>query len=448
MNVETKKSAMPNPLDPISASIFHAGSTCPYCQESITAGQLIVTCPQCSSVHHETCWMHKNGCSSYHCDKAVSGNAAAQRPDFTIAAAELANVYVPPPPQKRSAQEVAAAFLPKKPTRLSRMAIISVSLAACSLAGIVGALSGSILMLTTGVIFAVAAVICGVLALLFINNTDNRIYGFPLAGGSVLATVLLTVIFFACISTNLRRNHAQMQVDMKMAESMPSEEQLAAMSQPLRDAMRANVVIKCGSLTECRYGSGVVLKLQDNKAYLITNKHVLGGQKSNIDVMFYNGEKSSATVDWSAPGDVDIAIIRCRVFSLDKYKPIEVLESRVGPGEKVFAVGNPMGLSWSYSEGSISSVRTNNMGGKPVEMYQTQTPINSGNSGGGLYTTNGVLLGINTLTHDKSTAEGLSFALTTAGILELMTPEQKSTYIGKSKPGGTIKILEKDKDQL
>jgi serine protease Do len=51
------------------------------------------------------------------------------------------------------------------------------------------------------------------------------------------------------------------------------------------------------------------------------------------------------------------------------------------------------------------------VGGEELRIVQTNTAINPGNSGGGLYDKEGYLLGINTLTADKSIAEGLSFAI-------------------------------------
>ena len=423
---------MPNPIEPISAGIFHAGSTCPFCQEAVALGQLIVTCPQCSSIHHDTCWRHKEGCSSYHCDKKVSGNAANLRADIVIQASDLQNVYVPPSAPKRPAQDVAAAFLPKKPERMSRLAIASVALTVFSLAGMVGAFSGMMPLLSLGIALAMLAMSFGVVSLVFISNTDNRISGMPWAGGSVLASIALIVVYFGSVSVAHRRTSAHLEVDLKLAENLPSEEQLDAMSPALRNAMRANVVVRTEGLTDSSYGSGVILRVDDHQAFILTNKHVIGERKDNIHVLFYNGERGTATVEWRAPGSVDIALLRCRVFSLDKYKRIEVLDGHVGPGEKVFAIGNPMALAWSYTEGTISSVRTSHVDGGEVELYQTQTPINSGNSGGGLYTAAGALVGVNTLTHDKATSEGLSFAITTAGFLKFFTPAEHDRFLGRN----------------
>lgn len=72
------------------------------------------------------------------------------------------------------------------------------------------------------------------------------------------------------------------------------------------------------------------------------------------------------------------------------------------------AIGTPMGLEWSVSKGIVSGVRS--LDG--VEYLQTDTPINSGNSGGPLISLeSGKVLGVNTFTVKKDIAEGLNFAI-------------------------------------
>jgi len=273
----------------------------------------------------------------------------------------------------------------------------------------------------------------GVLALLAINNTENRIHGMPYASAGVLCPVILIVIYFGCLGSNLRHHAMQVQTDLKIGENLPTEEQLGRMTKATGNAMRANVVISCSSGFETRYGSGIILRMDNHKAYIMTNKHVIGDNRnSGINLVFYTGEKSDAKVEWSAPGTVDIAIISCpQVLTLDKYQQVKIAGTLLGPGEKVFAVGNPMGLSWTYTEGTISSLRKSQSGEHKVDLYQTQTPINSGNSGGGLYSVDGELVGVNTMTEDKSLAENLNFAIALPGIVQMMSAAEQGRILGK-----------------
>jgi S1-C subfamily serine protease len=67
-------------------------------------------------------------------------------------------------------------------------------------------------------------------------------------------------------------------------------------------------------------------------------------------------------------------------------------------------------------------LRTQAFDARPVRIIQTQASINPGNSGGGLYDQSVYLLGINTWTTDKSTSEGIGFALAFENLIELVPP--------------------------
>ncbi|MGD0094083.1 MAG: trypsin-like peptidase domain-containing protein [Planctomycetota bacterium] len=424
----------PKPPEPTAASLFHAGNTCPHCQETIAAGQWIVTCPSCGSIHHETCWTNKGGCSSYHCDTAVSISAAHLHPDIVISNGELANVQVPPAAPKRTPQQVAAQFLPQQPQRASRLAIASALLAAFSLLGLVGAFARNPQLVMVGIAVALGALALGVVSMVFISNAANRLSGFPVASGGVIATVLLIIVYFVCLGSQLEGHALQFRTDLRISENQPTEEQLSKMPPAAAKAMRANVVIKCsgGFGGQSRYGSGIITRLENHKAYILTNKHVIGdGKAGSIFIVFYSGEQSNAVVERSAPGDLDIAVLTCQVLTMAKYEPLKLASTLLNAGEKVFAVGNPLGLPWTYTEGTISSLRKISAQPQDTDLYQTSTPINSGNSGGGLYTMDGVLIGVNTLTEDKSIAEALNFSIATTSILRFLDARERERFLGQ-----------------
>ncbi|HEY3319302.1 MAG TPA: trypsin-like peptidase domain-containing protein [Planctomycetota bacterium] len=419
--------------EPASASLFHAGNTCPHCQETIAAGQWIVTCSDCGSAHHENCWSRKQGCSSYHCDKTVSVSAENLRPDITIGDEELSRVRVEAPPVRRTPQEIAAQFAPKAPQRLSRLAIASLALGGGALVGGAGALLGQPQLVTLGIALALGSMTFGVIALVAISNAENRISGFRLAVSSVCVTAVLCITYFICLGAHLQHSFMRHRADSRISETMPTDQDIGRMPPAAANAMRANVVIKysAGFVEATSYGSGVVTRLSDHTAYILTNKHVIGEGKSGaISVLFHNGEESKGKIHWCAP-DADVAIVTCQVLSLNKYQPIQIANELSAPGVKVFAVGNPMGLAWSYTEGAISGLRKTTAGNREMALYQTQTPINSGNSGGGLYTMDGILIGVNTMTEDKSVAEGLNFAIASTGILQLLDKDQRERCFGK-----------------
>jgi S1-C subfamily serine protease len=417
---------MSNYTGPVAANFFQAGSTCPFCQEAITEGQMVVTCLACGSLHHDTCWQHRGGCSSYHCDDRVKADASGRPAEIVITPTEAARATVPPKPVRPGAQDAARPFLPKEPTRLSRLAVVSAVLGGASLLGLWGALAGESSLTILALTVALAAIVVAVIALVLIN-TGRSVYGSAPAAVAIAVAAAMAV-----------RNHSNW-VNYQIAKNRPTEAELARLGPAKARAMRANVVITSSAASgfsgEIATGSGIIVKLDNHKAWILTNRHVVGEPGSHstanrsITVLFYNGESSPATVDWVGPGSVDLALVSCEALTLDKAEPVELLADAVPQGTPVFAIGNPEGLSWTYTEGVISGVRIQEGDGENVEAYQTQTPVNSGSSGGGLYGMDGKLVGVNSWTYDKAVSEGLSFAISTRSILKFLGEENVRRFL-------------------
>jgi len=178
-------------------------------------------------------------------------------------------------------------------------------------------------------------------------------------------------------------------------------------------------------------GSGVVLGRTEKEYLILTNRHVVDPSftswafrfpdaSSSITAYFCDGTKSPAYIRWIAPRGADLALVatgeRSEAIPIPQMDP----PRRTEIGEKVFTVGNPHDLTWSYNEGVISAIREISSGNGRLQVYQTQTPINEGNSGGGLYSADGSLIGIVPWTKDKSQAEGISFAIAYTSFLQLL----------------------------
>ena len=424
---------------PCQANLFHEGNTCPFCQEAVEQRQLIVTCNACGSIHHETCWHHHDGCASYHCDEQVRVAEENLQSELTITLSELEKVKVPPKPVRRSPEEAARAYLPPKPTKRSVLAMVSAVLGLISFVGMYGLFTEDVSILAGGIALCLAGLTTGVIALVLINSRKH-ISGFVPAGSGILLASILMLIYFGKLNAHSNKRHRVLAKELMAMNSMPTEAELGRMEPAKATALRANVVITSTGgavLPTGAYGSGVILKLDDQRACILTNKHVLlEGKKSAIEVLFYNGEKSPARVEWEAPGTLDIAILSCQALTLKGFTPVPVLSQVAEQGKRVFAVGNPMELYWTYTEGVISGLRRQKQSDQSITIYQTQTPINYGNSGGGLYDMTGSLIGVNTWTKDKSVTEGLSFAISTQGILLLLgeNPERFfANIVGRGK---------------
>ncbi|GAA4206228.1 trypsin-like peptidase domain-containing protein [Streptosporangium oxazolinicum] len=166
-------------------------------------------------------------------------------------------------------------------------------------------------------------------------------------------------------------------------------------------------------------GSGIVY---DTSGHIITNAHVVGGSK-RFEVTLANGgtPRTARLVNSFELGD--LAVIK--VDDPTGLKPAVFGDSaRLRVGEIVMAMGNPLGLSGSVTEGIISAlgrtitepVGENSPGATISGAIQTSAPINPGNSGGALVNLRGEVVGVPTLTAvnpelGNAQAPGIGFAI-------------------------------------
>jgi S1-C subfamily serine protease len=170
--------------------------------------------------------------------------------------------------------------------------------------------------------------------------------------------------------------------------------------------------------TPAGLGSGVVLDTDGN---ILTNAHVAGNTTEFQVQLAGDTTPRDAKLVGSYPPD-DLAVIR--VGNPSGLQPAKFGDSdRAQAGDVVLAVGNPLGLSSSVTEGIISAtgraVAEPSAPGSPAAALpgaiQTSAPINPGNSGGALVNTAGQVIGIPTLAaaspHNGAQAQGIGFAI-------------------------------------
>lgn len=159
-------------------------------------------------------------------------------------------------------------------------------------------------------------------------------------------------------------------------------------------------------------GTGFVYKTDDDKAYILTNHHVIENA-DEVKVVFTNNEKESVTIVGSdAYSDV-------AVLSVDKENIISIAElgssEELKVGDTAFAVGAPLDSStyaWTVTRGIISGKdRVVETSSNVMKVLQTDTAINSGNSGGPLCNSNGQVIGITNMKLAASSIEGMGFAI-------------------------------------
>ncbi|WP_326697124.1 trypsin-like peptidase domain-containing protein [Streptomyces sp. NBC_01754] len=167
-------------------------------------------------------------------------------------------------------------------------------------------------------------------------------------------------------------------------------------------------------------GSGIVY---DDKGHIVTNAHVVGDEK-DFEVSVATGEKDLKASLVSSYPEQDLAVIK-----LDRV-PRGLRAAKLGDADKVemgqivLAMGSPLGLSSSVTQGIVSAlgrtVSESSAGGGTgatlADMVQTSAAINPGNSGGALVNLDSEVIGIPTLAATDpqlgdSAAPGIGFAI-------------------------------------
>jgi S1-C subfamily serine protease len=154
-------------------------------------------------------------------------------------------------------------------------------------------------------------------------------------------------------------------------------------------------------------GSGFII---DKEGHILTNYHVIADARQ-LEVTLHNRKKYRATVTGTDRSH-DLAVIQIKGADLT---PMVLGDSHnLQVGQKVYAIGNPFGLSGTLTSGIVSSIRqVQEPEGTTIdEAIQTDAAINPGNSGGPLLNWRGEVIGINTMIASNSgQSAGIGFAI-------------------------------------
>ena len=158
-------------------------------------------------------------------------------------------------------------------------------------------------------------------------------------------------------------------------------------------------------------GSGFII---NDRGYCVTNYHVVEEQTRVAVTIFHRGENGD--FERRAIRDVkilalnpyfDLALLEIPPQKDLKFQPVYIADDDTHrEGDTVFAIGSPLGLERSVSEGIVGS-KNRNMDG--IVYIQTTAQINPGNSGGPLFNAKGQVVGV--INMKLTFGEGLGFAI-------------------------------------
>src|SRR5689334_5816052 len=163
-----------------------------------------------------------------------------------------------------------------------------------------------------------------------------------------------------------------------------------------------------GAVPQQGMGSGFVI---DTEGHILTNNHVVEGARQ-LEVTTSDKKKYKAQIVGTDPIH-DLAVIQIANKAVPQA---EIGDSKsLEVGQKVYAIGNPFGLSGTMTRGIISSIRSvrGPEGNAIDQAIQTDAAINPGNSGGPLLNSHGEVIGINSmiLTGGAEQSAGVGFAI-------------------------------------
>lgn len=159
-------------------------------------------------------------------------------------------------------------------------------------------------------------------------------------------------------------------------------------------------------------GTGFIIT---SDGYIMTNYHVIEPAYENnykITVLFKDGTSYDASVT-GFEEDSDVAVLK---IDANDLSPVSIGNSdNIAVGDSVFAIGHPLGeLDFSMTSGRVSALDrsiTADRNSAPINMFQFDAAINSGNSGGPVFNESGEVIGIATAKVGSSGVEGLGFAI-------------------------------------
>ncbi|MCA9060377.1 MAG: trypsin-like peptidase domain-containing protein [Planctomycetaceae bacterium] len=190
-----------------------------------------------------------------------------------------------------------------------------------------------------------------------------------------------------------------------------------------------------------RYGEGVVLVqtpgglgsgfVINDRGYCVTNYHVVEGETRIAITIFHRN--NNGDFERKAIRDVrivalnphfDLALLEIPAQEGLDFRPVFLADDDSHrEGDAVFAIGNPLGLERSVSEGIVST-RSRNVDG--IVYIQTTAQINPGNSGGPLFNSHGQVVGV--INMKLTFGEGLGFAIPVAYLKHFLRNRDAFAY--------------------
>lgn len=263
-----------------------------------------------------------------------------------------------------------------------------------------------------------------------------------LAGGFIAAIAVVLLAVYNIIPLGLNQSDEDASSISTNSDADSSEQVVTTMSSDkadkavdLSDASKAVVGVLNMQQSnvweqsqEAGSGSGIIYKKKGDKAYVVTNAHVVD-QAQQVKVAFHDENDTTDAKVLGTDKLSDLAILEIDGKKVDTVANLGT-SNDAKVGETVYAIGNPLGMNFanSLTKGIISGMHRSvdidtNGDNQPdwvTEVIQTDAAINPGNSGGALVNQEGKVIGINSMKIAQDKVEGIGFAIPMDDALPLM----------------------------
>ncbi len=190
----------------------------------------------------------------------------------------------------------------------------------------------------------------------------------------------------------------------------PKEQSVAEIVKHSFDAV-VQIVTSDSFGKEMALGSGFVVS---SDGRVVTNYHVIKGAHSAV-IKLSNGASFSVDGVLAEDADRDLAALKVSGTGLPFLTLADADKTQVG--EHVIAIGSPLGLQNTVSDGIVSALREENS----HQWIQTTAPVSHGNSGGPLLNRDGAVIGVITWGINLQQGQNLNFAASVAEVQRLLT---------------------------
>ena len=216
--------------------------------------------------------------------------------------------------------------------------------------------------------------------------------------------------------------------------------------------IQSTVIIQCAFKTSyystdydaASAGSGIIYSCDkaSGDAIIVTNYHVVYGEDSitsngisdKISVFLYGSVSENTAIEATYIGGsmtYDLAVLKISnsdILKNSQAKAVTIKDSsKIHVGDRAFAIGNPQGLGFSVTSGIISVDSENveipaadGSGDIVMRLLRMDTPVNSGNSGGGLFDGEGKLIGIVNAKNVEDTVENVGYSIPSSTMVAIV----------------------------